>query len=154
MNQMNTLKAIKTEKDYAAALGRMEILFDAKPGSKEGTEAEVLMILISDYERMNYSIDSPTSIEAIKFRMEQLKLKQKDLIKYVGSASRVSEILSGIRPLTLTMIAALHTGIGIPLTSLLQATGKGKKSSGIQSHSQQSKISVAREVQTKYNRKK
>ena len=78
---MNTLRAIKTKKYYRGALGWMENIFDAKPGTKEGTEAEVLMILISDYERINHSIDPPSNIEAIRFRMEQLNLQQKDLIK-------------------------------------------------------------------------
>lgn len=151
---MNTLKAIKTEKDYTAALSRMENIFDSKPGSKEGNEAEVLMILISDYERMHFPVEAPTPIEAIKFRMEQLNFLQKDLAQYIGSATRVSEILNGKRPLTLTMIAALHNGLNIPLASLLQTTGKGKKSIANPLYPYQSKISVAREMKTRYRRKK
>jgi HTH-type transcriptional regulator/antitoxin HigA len=151
---MNTLRAIKTEKDHTAALGRMENIFDARHGSNEGNEAEVLTILISDYERMHYPVEAPTPLEAIKFRMEQLNLLQKDLALYLGSATRVSEVLNGKRQLTLNMIAALHNGLNIPLASLLQITGNGKKSSGRLSYSQQSKISVAREVKTKYRRKK
>lgn len=86
---MKSLKAIKTEKDYNAALSRMENIFDAKPGRKEGDEGEVLMILISDYERMHYPVEAPTPLEAIKFRMEQLNLLQKDHAPYLGSATRV-----------------------------------------------------------------
>ncbi len=151
---MNTFKAIKTEKDYNAALSRMENIFDAKPGSKEGDEGEVLMILISDYERMHYPVEAPTPLEAIKFRMEQLNLLQKDLAPYLGSATRVSEVLNGKRQLTLNMIAALHSGLGIPLASLLQTKGKGKKSSLNSLYPQQTKISVVREVKIKYRRKK
>ncbi|MCX6274317.1 MAG: helix-turn-helix domain-containing protein [Bacteroidetes bacterium] len=126
---MNTLRAIKTEKDHTAALGRMENIFDARPGSNEGNEAEVLMILISDYERMHYPVDAPTPVEAIKFRMEQLNLLQKDLAPYLGSATRVSEVLNGKRQLTLNMIAALHSGLGIPLASFLQTKGKERNHS-------------------------
>jgi len=151
---MYTLKAIKTGKEYITVLSRMKTIFDSKPGSKEGNEAEVLMILISDYERLHYPVEAPTPIEAIRFRMEQLNLQQKDLAIYMGSATRVSEILRGKRPLTLTMIAALHKGLDIPLASLIQSTRKGKKSIGSLSYPLQSKISSARERKSRYRKKK
>jgi len=151
---MNMLKAIKTERDYASALSSMEKIFDAKPGSREGLQAEVLMILISDYERMHYPVDAPTPVEAIKFRMEQLNLLQKDLALYLGSATRVSEVLNAKRQLTLNMIAALYNGLNIPLASRVQINGNGKKSSVRLSYLQKTTIYVSHQVTTKVCRKK
>src|SRR5258705_12598959 len=108
---MNNLKAIKTENDYLSNLKRLENLFDSKPGTASAAEAELLIILIEDYERKNYAIAPPSPIEAIKFRMEQMNLKQQDLAKYLGSNARVSEILNGKRKLTIDMIIALHHGL-------------------------------------------
>ncbi|MEP7167869.1 MAG: helix-turn-helix domain-containing protein [Bacteroidota bacterium] len=116
---MNVVKAIKSEKDYLSVLSRLENIFDAKPGTAHGNEAELLVILIEDYERRNCFIAAPSPVEAIRFRMEQMNLKQQDIAKYLGSETRVSEILNGRRNLTIDMIIALHHGLNIPFDSLI-----------------------------------
>ena len=116
-----TIKPIKTKKDYQAAIDRLEVIFDAKPGSPEGDELEVLGILIDKYEQEHYPIGYPDPIEAIKFRMEQLGYSQSDLAKVVGLKSRASEILSKKRKLTLEMIRQLHEALGIPTDVLIQS---------------------------------
>jgi HTH-type transcriptional regulator/antitoxin HigA len=115
-----TFKVIKTEKDYQKALKRMELIFDAKKGSKEGEELELLSLLTDIYEKEKYPIDLPDPIEAIKFRMEQLGYKQKDLAEAMGLKSRVSEILNRKRKLTLDMIRKLHEVLGIPTEVLIK----------------------------------
>jgi HTH-type transcriptional regulator / antitoxin HigA len=115
-----TIKPIKTKKDYQTALTRLEVIFDAKPGSVEGDELEVLSILIDKYEKENFLIGMPDPIEAIKFRMEQLGYTQNDLAKIVGLKSRTSEILNKKRKLTLDMIRQLHNGLDIPTDVLIQ----------------------------------
>ena len=115
------VKLIKTEKDYQKALKRLEIIFDARPGTKEGDELELLGFIIEKYEDEHYPIDAPDPIEAIKFRMEQMGYKQKDLAKIIGYKGRVSEILNRERKLTLEMIRNLHTKLNIPLQALIQA---------------------------------
>lgn len=115
-----TIKPIKTKKDYTAALERLEVIFDAKPGTAEGDELEVLGILIDKYEKEKYPIDYPDPIEAIKFRMDQLGYSQSDLARVVGLKSRASEILSKKRKLTLEMIRQLHQELGIPTDVLIQ----------------------------------
>lgn len=114
------IKAIKSEKDYAKALERLEQIFHAEIDTPEGDEAEVLSILIEKYEDENYPIGMPDPIEAIKFRMEQMNMKQKDLAEVVGFTSRVSEILNRKRKLTLGMIRKLHTTLDIPTEVLIQ----------------------------------
>ena len=113
------IKLIKTEADYSAALARIDELFDATPGSKNFDEVELLMKLVEFYEEQHYKIEAPDPIEAIKFRMEQMEMKRMDLAKYLGTRSRVSEILNRQRNLTLTMIKKLHKEFGIPAESLL-----------------------------------
>jgi HTH-type transcriptional regulator/antitoxin HigA len=113
-------KVIKTEKEYQKALGHLELIFDAKKGTKEGNELELLSLLIDNYESQRYSIDLPDPIEAIKFRMEQLGYRQKDLAKVVGLKSRVSEILNRKRKLTLEMIRRIHLELGIPTEVLIR----------------------------------
>jgi len=115
------IKPIKTKKDYQQALTRIESIFDAKPGSKEGDELEVLGILIEKYEHDHFPIDLPDPVEAIKFRMEQLGYSQNDLAKVIGQKSRASEILSRKRKLTLEMIRQLHSALNIPTNVLVQA---------------------------------
>lgn len=112
-------KLIKTEADYEAALARLDAIFEATPGTPEGDEAELLTALIEMYEEQTYPLGMPTPVEAIKFRMEQQGLKNKDLIPYLGSASKVSEVLSGQRSLSLTMIRNLVDGLGIPAEVLI-----------------------------------
>lgn len=114
------IKAIKTEIDYENALGRLENIFHADIDSTEGDEAEILSILIEKYEEEHYPIGMPDPIEAIKFRMEQMGLKQKDLAEVVGFKSRVSEILNKKRKLTLDMIRKLSASLNIPTEVLIQ----------------------------------
>lgn len=101
------IKPIKTESDYKSALQRFELLFDSKIESPEGDEAEILALLIDEYENKNYPIEMPDPIEAIKIRMEEMQLKQIDLIDAIGGKSRVSEILNRKRKLTVEMIRNL-----------------------------------------------
>lgn len=111
---------IRTQKDYKLALERLEEIFDSKKGSKNGDELEILSILIDKYENEKFPIGMPDPIEAIKFRMEQMGLKQKDLVELVGFKSRVSEILNKKRKLTLEMIRKLNTTLHIPTEVLIQ----------------------------------
>lgn len=113
------IKVIKTEEEYNKALKRLEAIFDAPADSTEGDEAELLSILIEKYEDEHYPIDPPDPIEAIKFRMEQMNMEKKDLAEVIGYKSRVSEIFSRKRKLTLKMIRNLHTKLNIPYESLL-----------------------------------
>ena len=111
---------IKTEKDYNQALERLEVIFDAKKGTPEGDELELLGILIEQYENEHFPIDLPDSIEAIKFRMEQLGLNQSDLAKIIGLRSRASEILNKRRKLSIEMIRHLHQKMNISADVLIQ----------------------------------
>lgn len=113
-------KVIKTDKDYQKALSRLEVIFDAKKNSKLGDELDLLSLLIDNYEKDKFPIDLPDPIEAIKFRMEQLGYKQKDLAEVMGLKSRVSEILNRKRKLTLEMIRKLNEVLGIPTEILVK----------------------------------
>ena len=115
------MKPIKTKKDYNKALKRLEVIFDSRPGTKEGDELDILAMLIEKYEEEHYPIEAPDPIEAIKFRMEQMGYKQKDLAEIIGYKGRVSEILNRKRKLTIEMIRSLHHKLNIPLESLFQA---------------------------------
>lgn len=115
------LRPIKTKKDYQQALERLNVIFDAKKGTPEGDELEILGMLIEQYEDDQFPIDLPDPIEAIKFRMEQLGYSQSDLAKVVGLKSRASEILSRKRKLSLDMIRQLHDKLNIPTDVLIQA---------------------------------
>ena len=95
---------------------------DARAGTARGDELELWACLIEMYEKQNDPIDPPDPIQAIRFRMEQQGLKSKDLVPILGSRSRVSEILSGSRPLNLRMIRALHLRLGIPAEVLVRPT--------------------------------
>jgi HTH-type transcriptional regulator/antitoxin HigA len=116
-------KVIKNDREYEAAFGRIEDLMDAAPDTPEGDELELLTTLVEVYEEKQFPIDLPDPIEAIRFRMEQAGLKQQDLVPYIGSRSKVSEVLAGKRPLSLRMIRALHKGLGIPAEVLLREPG-------------------------------
>lgn len=118
--QLMNIKPIKTKKDYAAALERLELLFDAKKGSAEGDELEILGILIDQYENEHFPIELPDPVEAIKFRMEQSGYKQSDLANIIGLKSRASEILNRKRKLSLDMIRILHDKWNIPTDVLIQ----------------------------------
>lgn len=115
------IKIIKTKKDYDVALENIESLMDrnSKPGSSDANKLELLFLLIKDYEDKYFPVEAPDPIEAILFRVEQGNLQPRDLIPFIGSRSKVSEVLSRKRPLTLTMIRALHKGLGIPIKSLI-----------------------------------
>lgn len=116
-------KIIKTKTDYKAALARIEELFDAVPGTPGGDELELLATLVDLYETKAFPIDLPDPLTAIRFRMEQQGLKPKDLVPFIGSASKVSEVLSGHRTLSLSMIRNLVAGLGIPAEVLLGEPG-------------------------------
>jgi len=113
------IKPIRNEKDYELALKRVESLMDAEFGTEDFDELEVLTTLIESYEAKHYTIDTPDPIEAIKFRMEQEGLRQKDLVKIFGNKVRVSEVLNKKRRLTLDMIRNINHDLHIPLESLL-----------------------------------
>lgn len=115
----DTLRPIKSELDYVDALSTLEEVFDAAEGTPEADERDVLAILIEKYEDEHYSIDLPDPIEAIKFRMEQADLSRQDLVPLIGSKSKVSEVLSGKRALSLRMIRALRKHLNIPADVLL-----------------------------------
>lgn len=119
---MNKIKVIKTEQDYKEALKLVESLIshDPNPDSDEGEQLSLLSTLIQDYEDRVFPETLPSPIEAIKFRMEQANLKPADLVPFIGSRGRVSEILSGKRQLTLEMVRALSEGLGIPAEVLIQ----------------------------------
>jgi HTH-type transcriptional regulator/antitoxin HigA len=116
-------KIIKTEAEYEQALAYIETLMDASPGTPEEEELELFAVLVDTYERQHFPIDLPDPVEAILFRMEQQGLTRKDLLPYIGSQSKVSEVLNKKRPLSLAMIRALHSGLGIPAEVLLQEPG-------------------------------
>ncbi len=101
------LKPIKTEEDYYMSLKRLEVIFDAPVGTNDSDEADILGLMIDEYEKKHYPIESPDPIEAIKIRMEEMQLKQIDLIDAIGGKSRVSEILNRKRKLTVEMIRKL-----------------------------------------------
>lgn len=113
------IKPINDEKSYQHSLDRLELIFDATKGTDEGDELEILSILIDKYENENFPIGMPDPIEAIKFRMEQMNLKQGDIAPLFGGKTRVSEVLHGKRSLTLKMITLLNRYLGIPLESLV-----------------------------------
>jgi len=116
-------RLIKTEEDYDKALSRIEDLMDATAGTPEMDELELLSALVEMYEAEHFPISPPNPIEAIKFRMEQLGLTQKDMVPYLGSKSKVSEVLNGKRPLTLAMMRAVNRGLGISAEVLLKEPG-------------------------------
>ena len=113
------LKPIKSEQDYRDALKYLEIIFDAQINTKNGDNAEILSLLIENYENIHYSIDAPDPIEAIKIRMEELDLRQKDLVGIIGGKSRVSEILNRKKKLTVEMIRDLEKKLQISASVLV-----------------------------------
>lgn len=117
-------KIIKTEQEYNEACARIYSLINSsenpiEPESAEGEELELLSMLVEKYENKFYPTLAPDPIEAIRFRMEQMNLKQTDIAPLFGGKTRVSEVLNGKRPLTLKMISLLHEYLGIPLESLI-----------------------------------
>ena len=117
---MSTIKLIKSEEDYESALERLNETFDAPTNSEKGEEAEILAILINDYEAKNFEIPSPDPIDAIKIRMDEMNLNQKDLIGEIGSKSIVSEVLKKRRRLTTKMIRNLSTRLQLGAELLIK----------------------------------
>jgi HTH-type transcriptional regulator/antitoxin HigA len=113
------LKPIKSEQDYRKALERLDVIFDAIIDSKEGDEAEILSLLIENYENEHYAIEAPNPIEAIKIRMEELNIRQKDLVGIIGGKSRVSEIMNRKKKLTVDMIRELEQVLQISASVLV-----------------------------------
>lgn len=107
------IKPIKTESDYREALKRLEVIFDASIGTAESDEADILGLMVDEYEKRHYPIEAPDPIEAIKIRMEEMDLKQVDLVDAIGSKSRVSEILNRKRKLTVEMIRNLSKRLSL-----------------------------------------
>jgi len=113
------IKPIKTKKDYEAALKKIEGLFNTKPNTNDGDLLDVLTTLVEAYEQKHFKIAPPDPVEAIKFRMEQLGLKQSDIADVIGGKNRASEILNKKRELTAKMMRDLHRKFDIPAESLL-----------------------------------
>ena len=113
------VKPIRTEQDYQDALNRLELIFDTIPDTKEGDEAEILSLLIENYENEHYPIEAPDPIEAIRIRMEEMNLKQKDLVGVIGGKSRVSEVLNRKKRLTVDMIRELEKLLQISASVLV-----------------------------------
>jgi len=115
------IKPIRTDADYKAALKEVAALMESDPalGTPDGDRLDVLVTLVQAFEARHYAIDLPDPIEAIKFRMEQQDLKPKDLEPMIGRSNRVYEILNRKRPLTMSMVRKLHTGLGISAECLI-----------------------------------
>jgi HTH-type transcriptional regulator / antitoxin HigA len=121
------IRPIKNERDYQAALRRVEALWESAEGSVENDELDVLATLIEAYEREHYPIDMPDPVEAIKFRLEQEGKDSRALIGVIGQRTRVYEVLRGKRSLSLNMIRELHDKFGIPANVLIQSGRKTRK---------------------------
>jgi HTH-type transcriptional regulator/antitoxin HigA len=113
------LKIIETEEEYNNAIARIDELFDAKKGSKDAKELDLLVLLVNKYELENFPIDKPDPIEYIKIRMEEMGLKASDLVPYMGNKGNVSRVLNRKRGLSIEMIRNLHKGLGFPLDVLV-----------------------------------
>jgi HTH-type transcriptional regulator / antitoxin HigA len=120
------IRPIKNVEDNKAALARIEQLWDAEPNTPEGDELDVLVTLVSAFEEEYYPIEAPDPIEAIKFRMEQQNLKDKDLVPFLGQRSRVTEIMNRKRRLSISMIRKLNYGLKIPLDCLIKEYQLGR----------------------------
>ena len=123
---MADVEPIRTEADYEAALARIDELMDAEPGSPEGGELDVLVDLVDLYERRHEPMGHPDPVAAIEFRMEQAGLSPRDLIPFIGTRAKVSEILSGKRAITMLMARALHEHLGIPADVLLRPPARAR----------------------------
>jgi HTH-type transcriptional regulator/antitoxin HigA len=115
-----TIKPIKNEKDYLEALERLELIFDAALDSPEADEAEILTMLIDNHEQEFYPIEAPDPIEAIKIRMEEMNLKNKDLVGIIGAKSKVSEVLNKKRKLSVDMIRKLSESLRLSAAILIK----------------------------------
>ena len=113
------IKPIKTEQQYFEALEQLELIFDAKENTPEGDEAEILSLLIDTFENKHYQIEAPDPIEAIRIRMEEMNLKQKDMVEIIGSKSKTSEVLNRKKRLTLDMIRNLQEKLNLSASLLI-----------------------------------
>ena len=113
------IRPIKTEQQYFQALEKLEEIFDAKENTPEGDEAEILSLLIDDFENEHYQIEAPDPIEAIRIRMEEMDLKQKDMVEIIGSKSKTSEVLNRKKRLTLDMIRNLQEKLNLSASVLI-----------------------------------
>jgi HTH-type transcriptional regulator/antitoxin HigA len=113
-------KKIKTKKQYDESLQRLEAIFQAKPGTKEGDEVELLELLVKDYEDKNFVFETPSPLEAIRYGMEQQGLTNKDLARILGYKSRVTDLFNKHRKLNLSMVRKLYKELHIPLETLVQ----------------------------------
>jgi HTH-type transcriptional regulator/antitoxin HigA len=131
-----TVRPIRSQEDYEAALSAIDALMDASPGTAEGDRLDVLVTLVEAYEDRHWPIDTPDPVDAIRIRMEQKNLRRRDLEPMIGSRARVSEILSRKRALTLPMIRRLSEGLDLDAAILIReaprphrrrnASGKGR----------------------------
>jgi HTH-type transcriptional regulator/antitoxin HigA len=119
-NAIHKIKIVQSEAEYQKALSRLEELFDAPVGSAESDEADLWALVIEDYESKHHAIDAPDPIHAIRIRMEEMELKQNDLLPIFGSKSRVSEVLNRKRKLTLNMIRQLHEKLNLSFELLVK----------------------------------
>ncbi len=113
------IEPIKTTGDYRQALTRIEELMDAAPDSAEESELDVLAILVEAYEKKRFPVPDAHPLEVIRFVLEQNGMIDKALMPFIGTSGRVSEVMSGRRPLTIGMIRKLHDGLGIPADALI-----------------------------------
>ncbi|OAV44154.1 type II toxin-antitoxin system HigA family antitoxin [Lewinella sp. 4G2] len=114
------VRPINNKTDYEAALSRLRNIFQAKAGTPERDEAQILGLLIEAYENDHHQIELPHPIDAIKIRLADKNLKQQDLVGIIGTKSRVSEVLNGKKKLTLAMVRELHKFLQIPVATLVQ----------------------------------
>lgn len=115
---------LKTETEYSKAVDRLDVIFDTTPESPEFAEAELLGLLISDYEDKHYPIATPSPLEAVRLKMEEMGLRNKDLQPYIGSKSYVSSIINGKREITLRIANILHNKLNIPASVFINAAVK------------------------------
>jgi HTH-type transcriptional regulator/antitoxin HigA len=120
------IKPIRTEADYEAALAEVERLWGSRSGTPKGDRLDVLATLIAAYEERRFPFTTPDPVEAIRFRMEQQGLTRKDLETMIGTRTRISEVLSRKRGLSITMIRRLHERLGIPAEVLIQPSRRGQ----------------------------
>ncbi len=129
---MVDVKPLRTEEDYAAALARIDQIFHAESGAAEADELDVLTDLVELYEDKHFPVGLPSPIAAIEFRMDQAGLKPRDLVPFIGSRAKVSEVLAGKRPITMSMARALHEHLGIPADVLIQTPGASLDDSAVE----------------------
>ena len=113
------VKPIRSDEDLERAMARIDEIFFAEPGTPESDELDVLVRLVESYEAEHYPMPTPSPIDAIEFEMDQRNMTRRDLIPYIGSGAKVSEVLSGKRDITMAMARALHKHLKIPAEILL-----------------------------------